>query len=414
MTRQRFLQLLIVAVVAMSIALFLNARRNQSADTTGLPVFPGLAADLNAVTAVSLQKGSATPSVTLHKNGDVWTVAERADYPADVGKLRKLLMSLGDAKIIEEKTSDPQRFAAIGVDEPASGATGVEITVTTPKDKRALIVGKSVGGGNFVRRPNQPQSYSVEPAINADADPHYWIDGRLLNISSTQVQDLNVKPLGSPAYSLHRPKPTAAADAKVADAAGKPADGNAAPKSTANAKSDAATPPAPAPAAANDTFTLDGVPAGRKPLESAALAASSNALGALNADDVAPASSLDFSQASQAIITLTDGTVVTLTGTIIGDKHWIQVADSKDTALTAKTSGRAFDIAPYRYDGIFKPLEQLLVPKPSPAAKDAPASKGSAAAAQAAAAQAAPGSPSPSSSKVPPHPPKGLASPNTP
>ena len=392
MTRQRFLQLLIVAVVAISIALFLNARRNQSADTTGLPVFPGLAADLNAVTAVSLQKGSATPSVTLHKNGDVWTVAERADYPADVGKLRKLLMSLGDAKIIEEKTSDPQRFAAIGVDEPAAGATGVEITVTTPKDKRALIVGKSVGGGNFVRRPNQPQSYSVEPAINADADPHYWIDGRLLNISSTQVQDLNVKPLGSPAYSLHRPKPTAAADAK----------------------SDAATPPAPAAAAANDTFTLDGVPAGRKPLESAALAASSNALGALNADDVAPASSLDFSQASQAIITLTDGTVVTLTGTIIGDKHWIQVADSKDTALTAKTSGRAFDIAPYRYDGIFKPLEQLLVPKPSPAAKDAPASKGSAAAAQAAAAQAAPGSPSPSLSKVPPHPPKGLASPNTP
>ena len=392
MTRQRFMQLLIVAVVAISIALFLNARRNQSADTAGLPVFPGLAEDLNAVSAVSLQKGSATPSVTLHKSGDVWTVAERADYPADVGKLRKLLMSLGDAKIIEEKTSDPQRFAAIGVDEPASGATGVEITVTTPKDKRALIVGKSVGGGNFVRRPSQPQSYSVEPAINADADPHYWIDGRLLNISSTQVQDLNVKPLGSPAYSLHRPKPTAAADAK----------------------SDAATPPAPAPAAANDTFTLDGVPAGRKPLESAALAASSNALGALNADDVAPASSLDFSQASQAIITLTDGTVVTLTGTIIGDKHWIQVADSKDTALTAKTSGRAFDIAPYRYDGIFKPLEQLLVPKPSPAAKEAPASKGSAAAAQAAAAQAAPGSPSPSSSKVPPHPPKGLASPNTP
>ena len=402
MTRQRFMQLLIVAVVAISIALFLNARRNQSADTAGLPVFPGLADDLNAVTAVSLQKGSATPGVTLHKNGDAWTVAERADYPADVGKLRKLLMSLGEAKIIEEKTSDPQRFATIGVDEPVSGTTGVEITVTTPKDKRALIVGKSVGGGNFVRRPGETKSYSVEPGITADADPHYWIEGRLLNISSAQVQDINVKPLGSPAYSLHRPKPTAAADAKVADAAAKPADGNAAAKSAADAKSDAATPPIPAPQPASDAFTLDNVPAGRKPLESAALAASSNALGALNADDVAPANSIDFSQASQATITLTDGTVVTLTGTVVGDKHWIQVASSKDAALTAKAAGRAFDIAPYRYDGIFKPLEQLLVPKPSPAAKDAPASKGSAATA------------SPPSPKVPPHPAKGLASPATP
>jgi hypothetical protein len=407
MTRQRFLQLLIVAVVAISLALLLNARRNQSADTAGLPIFPGLAADLNAVTAVSLQKGSATPNVTLHKTGEVWTVAERADYPADVGKLRKLLMSLSDAKITEEKTSDPQRFGAIGVEDPASGATGtsgatgatgVEITVTTPKDKRALIVGKSVGGGNFVRKPGENKSYSAEPAINADADPHYWIDARLLNIASAQVQDISVKPLGSPAYSLHRPKP-------AAEVAAKPADATA--KATADAKSDAATPPAPpAPAAAapNDAFTLDGVPAGRKPLESAALAASANTLGALNADDVAPASSIDFSQASQATITLTDGTVVTLTGTVIGDKHWIQVTDSKDAALTAKTTGRAFDIAPYRYDGIFKPLEQLLVPKPAPAAKDAPAGKGA-------------GGPAPASSssvKGPSHPRQGLASPSTP
>jgi hypothetical protein len=93
MSRQRFVQLLIAAVIAISLR-FLNARRNQSADTAGLPVFPGLAADLGSVTAVSLRKGGATPTVTLHKSGDVWTVAERADYPADLGKLRKLLLSL--------------------------------------------------------------------------------------------------------------------------------------------------------------------------------------------------------------------------------------------------------------------------------------------------------------------------------
>ena len=35
----------------------------------------------------------------------------------------------------------------------------------------------------------------------------------------------------------------------------------------------------------------------------------------------------------------------------------------------AKAAGRAFEIAGYRYDAIFRPLEQLLVPKESPAAK---------------------------------------------
>ena len=30
-----------------------------------------------------------------------------------------------------------------------------------------------------------------------------------------------------------------------------------------------------------------------------------------------------------------------------------------------KTQGRAFEVAGYRYDAIFRPLEQLLVPKES-------------------------------------------------
>jgi hypothetical protein len=391
MSRQRFVQLLIAAVIAISVALLLNARRNQTAETAGLPVFPGLAGELNSVTAVSLQKGGATPSVTLHKSGDAWAVAERADYPADLAKLRKLLMSLGDAKIIEEKTSDPQRFAGIGVDEPASGAASVEVTVTTPKDKRSLIVGKSVGSGNFVRKPGETKTYSVEPGISVDADPRYWIDAHFLNIASSQIQELDVKPVGSTAYAIRRAK-TIDAPAKSTGAAATPADGGTAA---------AASAPASSPAPVNDAFTLDGVPAGRKALESTALAASTNTLSSLNADDVAPAASVDFSQSAQATVTLSDGNVVTLTGVVVGDKHWIQVTSTKDAALTAKTAGRAFDIAPYRYDGIFKPLDQLLVPKETPASKGSAPIK-------------TPAAQSPPSSKSAPRPPKGLASPNTP
>jgi hypothetical protein len=72
-------------------------------------------------------------------------------------------------------------------------------------------------------------------------------------------------------------------------------------------------------------------------------------------------------------VTLSNGSVITLNGATSGDKHWVTVQSSKDAALNARTAGRAFEIASYRYDGIFRPLEQLLVPKAPPPAPKPPA-----------------------------------------
>jgi hypothetical protein len=63
--------------------------------------------------------------------------------------------------------------------------------------------------------------------------------------------------------------------------------------------------------------------------------------------------------------------VITLTGTVAGDKHWIQISAPKNAALATRTAGRAFEVAGYRYDGFFRPLDQLLVPKEPPPAQAA-------------------------------------------
>jgi hypothetical protein len=68
---------------------------------------------------------------------------------------------------------------------------------------------------------------------------------------------------------------------------------------------------------------------------------------------------------------LSDGSVVTISGVVLGDKHWIQFAGIKDAAFAARSAGRAYEVGGYRYDGIFRPLEQLLVPKETPAAAPA-------------------------------------------
>jgi hypothetical protein len=341
MSRQRFIALIVAAVLAISGALYLSSQRNLRRDTHGAALMPSLAGELNTVTALSVRRGGAAPTVTIHEQSGRWTVAERGDYPADVSKLRRLLLALGDAKIVEEKTSNPANFSIIGVEDPSlPGAGGAEISITARDGKHAVIIGKPVGEGNFARRSGENLSYSVEPGISFEAEPRYWIDSQLIDIAPANIQSIEIKPAAGPAYTVHR------VAAGAASAAPKGADTKGA-----------------------DNFALDGVPPGRKAADAASLAPSPSAYGALTADDVTPAGGVDFGKATVATVTLSDGNVITLTGAVVGDKHWVQVQASKDAALNARAAGRAFDVAGYRFDGIFRPLEQLLVPKaPPPAA----------------------------------------------
>jgi hypothetical protein len=374
-SRQRFIGLLVAALVAICGALYLSTQRYLPRDPHGLALLPSLAAELNTVTSLSVRKGGANPTVTLHKQGDQWTVAERGEYPADVAKLRKLLLALSDAKIREEKTSNPENYSIIGVEDPAKeGATGAQIELAAQDGKHDVIVGKPAGQGNFVRRAGEKTSYIVEPGISFEAEPRYWIDTHLLDVATDKIQSIETKPAMGAAYAVRRvtvsePKPADAKGAATAPAATP----TAAPPTTATATATAATPVAATPPASK--FVLEGAPSGRQPTDPQTLAPSPTTLSSLAAEDVAPAGDIDFSKPSVVTVTLADGSVLTLTGAVAGDKRWIQVAAPKDASLNAKTQGRAFEIAPYRYDAIFRPLEQLLVPKPQPAKPQPPTAK---------------------------------------
>ncbi len=335
MNRQRFIALVIAAVLAISGALYLSTQRNLPHDTHGVALLPYLAGELNTVSELSIRRGSATPTVTLHEQNGRWSVAQRGDYPADLPKLRKLLLALSDAKIVEEKTSNPANFAVIGVDDPASpGAAGAELSFAARDGKHAVIVGKPVGEGNFARRVGENTTYSVEPGISFEAEPRYWIEPKLVDIAAADIQSIAVKPSAAPAYTVRR-------------------------------------------AAAGGNFELDGVPPGRKAGDAALLAPSPTTYSGLTADDVGAPADIDFSKPAVVTVTLFSGNIITLTGAVSGDKHWVQLQASKDPVLNAKAAGRAFELSGYRYDAIFRPLEQLLVPKPPPPAanKAAPAAK---------------------------------------
>ena len=152
MSARRVLLLLSAGILVILGALWLASQRHlEKATLVGDVVLPGLEKALNDVTEIHLVKGDGTRT-TLKKRPGEWLVGER-DYPADSGRVRKLLLDLGALRVVEEKTRNRELYAQLGVEDSASPkAAGTLVEVVTPAKTFALIVGKPSGGkSGFVR-----------------------------------------------------------------------------------------------------------------------------------------------------------------------------------------------------------------------------------------------------------------------
>src|ERR1700685_1215907 len=170
MTPRRVLLLLIAGVIVIAGSLWLASQRHlEKATLAGDLVLPGLQKSLNDVSEIHLAKGDGT-RVTLKKGATDWLVAER-DYPADSGRVRKLLLDLGALNVVEEKTRNRELYPQLGVEDSDSPkATGTLVEVVTPAKTFALIVGKAAEGKTgFVRVAHAEPSLLVQPLISVDA-----------------------------------------------------------------------------------------------------------------------------------------------------------------------------------------------------------------------------------------------------
>jgi hypothetical protein len=341
MTGRRVAQLLIAAVVVIALAVWLSSRHSTDhAGEAGQTILSGLDnSALNAITEVRLSKGDGTKT-TLKKGSADWTVTER-EYPADSGKVRKLLLDIAALNVVEEKTRVPENYPTLGVEDTNSAkATGTRVDVVTPTKTYSVIVGKSSGAkSGFVRVVNAPQSYLASPSVTVDADPKRWLDHTLLDIPQDRIKEFAVKPAGGPGYTASRPN---------------------------KEQSD---------------FTVSDIPKGRELSSPAAADPIAGSLAGLSLDDVQHVPATPLSGVSHTVFTTFDGLKIDVAGRKDGSRTLLSftpTSTAKETETEAKTleskvKGWEFEIPSYKYDGMFRPLEELLKKPPEPPAKGAKA-----------------------------------------
>ena len=326
MTPRRFTLLAIAGLAVIALALWVSSQRHlERTLVLGQPVLPSLKSALNAVTEVRMVRGDGTRA-SLRKGADTWMVAER-DFPADFGRVRKLLLDLADLQIVEEKTRDPANYPQIGVEDvtsPKAGGTRVEIL--SPGKTLSLIVGKPSGMKSvYARVGGEPQSVLATPQPSTDADPRHWLERSVIDLPQERIKEVSVQPHGAPAYVVTR------TSAQQAD------------------------------------FTVPNLPKGRELVSSGAANPQAGGLASLELDDVHKAAAVP-ADADHATFTTFNGLTVDVTGHKDGDRRLITLnaqSSAKETAdeaqrLNTRFGGWEIEIPSYKYDGLFKPLEDLL------------------------------------------------------
>jgi hypothetical protein len=354
----RNLSTLSVVAVLILIVAFWIGHSSAPEHTAQQLLYPDLKGKLDSVTSLQVFKAGDQLSVELVRDGETWKVKQRNNYAADTNKVKALLLKLEEATLREQKTSNPANYAALAVQDLTDNATtGVRLELAGAPTPIKLIVGKRDvnARATYVRRAGETQSWQISDEIEVAADPTQWLKRDLANIGADRMQEVSTQLTGAPSYNSFK-----------------------------NARTDA-------------NFDVKPLPKGRELNSVSASNSVAQALVSLQLDNARPSSELvNEKVAGRAVFHTFDGLVIEFVGYIVGERRWITLHANFDsdlakrfhvtttapekkeatpdtsldaaikkgqeeaTALNTNFDTWAFALPTYKYDAIFKPLDDLL------------------------------------------------------
>lgn len=183
------------AALAVVVAAMVSSSRQPLLESSKNAAYalPELRDHVNDVKTLNIVAAEDKALVTLQKGDKGWSVREKGGYPANVGKLRELLLNLSDARLLEPKTVNQQRYADLAVEDiSGKDAKGLLVTLDGLLKPARLIIGNDSGhgDGSFVRRPDDKQSWLASGRIALERDPAKWLEPALLDIGSERIAEI--------------------------------------------------------------------------------------------------------------------------------------------------------------------------------------------------------------------------------
>lgn len=159
---------------------------------------------VNDVARVAIKQGDS--EVNLVRKNEIWTVQERADYPANFELVGGLLRKLWELKTVQEVKVGPSQLPRLELVEPGKGdnaGTLVRMSAADGKPINALLIGKKYlrkmegggvdfgGGGDgfpagrYVKPVSDAKVSLVSVTLDeVDPKPEHWISKEFIKVET--------------------------------------------------------------------------------------------------------------------------------------------------------------------------------------------------------------------------------------
>lgn len=182
-------------VVALLVGTLLVVNRESSDEFahSGDALLPQLRASVNDVSNISVQRAGSDP-VQITKQADGWVVSARNDYPADMAKVREVLLAMTEAKVVEAKTAKAELHDKLGLESPdADGSKGILVSTSGGEQNFAVIFGNVAQGDyRYARLAGEAQTWLIDQNPDIPATAADWLRPDIIDIDSSRVRSVTI------------------------------------------------------------------------------------------------------------------------------------------------------------------------------------------------------------------------------
>ena len=308
MNRNRFLMLVAVTLAAVVLVAVLDRPGDSGPGDMPATLLPALGDAVNELAAIDIVAPGGQIAVSLRRDDERWRVSQKDDYEAEFAEVLELLRALADAGVEEPKTTNPDWYSHLGVQDVSEpDATGRRIDFPG-REVASVIIGQvdPSGEGSYARRADEAQSWLLDTVVEVPVDPVAWLEPGIMDISSADIAQIVIRHADGEVIRLDR--------------AG---DGNE----------------------DNPAFVLRDVPEGREAGGEWKRNAIANGLRALNLEDVRRFQPPAPEDATRVLFTTTDGLNFVAELFELDDARWAHFTVSADNVVSPEAAAGGDEMA---------------------------------------------------------------------